>query len=161
MSSPRNGKWTKNRFSCLWARQSLKSHFAILSIKTSWIKLLHMMDGACSELTKRRIAVGWGEVDFVFITLMLELTQSKLMDIISQMLNLLIWGVNHIIITILLLLFTYTVTQIQKYNTCLFIFVYSTITEYMFFNLCCMMMHALPCPLYVKKNMNRIFLSQC
>lgn len=51
-------------------------------------------------------------------------THSKLMDSVSQMLNCRYNDADHIIISTLLLLLTYTLTQIQKMQTCLCIFVY-------------------------------------
>ena len=85
-------------------------------------KLLLMMDGPCSEPTEPRTTAGRGKVDAVFVTRTLgAYTNSKLMDGVSQMLNFWCEDGNHIIITILLLLFTFPLMQNEKVP-CVFMF---------------------------------------
>lgn len=86
-----------------------------------------------STATKCRTTAG-GEVDYVFITLMLDAhTWSKLMDSVYQMLNLKYEDADHIISTILLQLFTFTPMRIRKKHD---MFVYLHIYIYIYINTC-------------------------
>ena len=79
------------------------------------IKLLDSMDAPCSELAELRTTAGRGEVDSVFITLMLGAHTSANVDgqCISDF-NFCYEDAIHIIIIIWLLLLTFTLSHIQK-----------------------------------------------